>query len=456
MTSSRSTGILLGILLLFSPSFAYAKSIRHAKNPVRDTYIVRLQPDSNSEKLGPELSRKHGGYMKQHYRSAINGFTVVLPRAAAEAMLNDSRVLSIEEDAIAEYSATQTVGMDLWNLDRVDQRSRPPYGTGYQGAYTYCATGSPVKIFILDSGVMAMHMEFRVSGPYYASRVTSGYDVTPEYYTGVARGGSADFPCPNPPECAPGESCWPFQSATSAYMLNGGHGTAVASLAAGNTFGIAKRATVVPVRVGDCFGWVRMSAVIAAIEWILQTGHIPGSPAVANMSFGWRYPVACTDLYSKPDCAEENYYTYRAAVEEAVDNMIDAGISVVAAAGNQSVDVWEVSPARIPRVITVAATDLLDARWTSSNWGSGVDLFAPGHNVRSAHIFDHWSERPDGERSGTSFAAPMVTGAIAKYLEVHPSATPADVAWWITTNATANAVYGAGSSPNRLLYTPCE
>lgn len=203
-----------------------------------------------------------------------------------------------------------------------------------------------------------------------------------------------------------------------------GHGTHVAGTAGGVNVGVAKNSTIHPVRVLDCQGSGFYSQIIAGVDWV-AANYI--TPAVANMSLGG--PAS-------------------SSLDAAVNNAIDAGVSFVVAAGNDDNDACNTSPARVPNAITVASSTISDQRSGFSNTGTCVDIFAPGSDIYSAI--------PGGYDSfnGTSMAAPHVAGVAALYLESNMSASPAEVANAIITNATLDKITDAGSgTPNRLLFS---
>jgi serine protease len=252
--------------------------------------------------------------------------------------------------------------------------------------YTYTTTAANVRAYIIDTGIHAGHADF-------GGRVGGGY-------TAILDGrGTADC---------------------------NGHGTHVAGTVGGATWGVAKGVLLVPVRVLGCTGSGTTSGVLAGVDWV-TANHV--KPAVANMSLGGGASTA---------------------LDAAVQNSIAAGVSYVVAAGNNGANACAYSPARVANAITVGATTSTDSRASFSNYGTCLDLFAPGQYIGSAW---HTSNTASNSISGTSMAAPHVAGAAAILLSANPGATPATVAAALIANATPNKVIGTGAgSANRLLF----
>jgi len=255
------------------------------------------------------------------------------------------------------------------------------------GTYTYNYTGAGVHAYIVDTGINASHTQF-------TGRVGAGYD---------------------------------FIQNDSTPQDGNGHGTHVAGTVGGTIYGVAKGVTLHAVRVLDAAGSGTTAGVINGINWV-RTNAI--KPAVANMSLGGGYS---------------------ASLNNAVAAAVTSGVSFAVAAGNSNANACNYSPASTPSAITVGATTSTDARASYSNYGSCLDVFAPGSSITSAW---YSSNSATNTISGTSMASPHVAGAVALYLQANPSATTSAVSSWITSNATTGVVTGAGSgSPNRLLYT---
>lgn len=206
-----------------------------------------------------------------------------------------------------------------------------------------------------------------------------------------------------------------------------GHGTHVAGTIGGSTFGVAKSVLLRGVRVLNCSGSGSNSGVIAGVDWV-RLNRI--NPAVANMSLGGGAS---------------------SALDTAVNNLSNSGVAIAVAAGNSNANACNSSPARAANAITVGSTTTTDARSSFSNFGSCLDLFAPGSGIQSAW----WtSNTATATLSGTSMASPHVAGVAALYKQANPSASAATIRNAIVNNATTNVVTSPGTgSPNRLLYS---
>jgi subtilisin family serine protease len=254
------------------------------------------------------------------------------------------------------------------------------------GTYNYDTTGAGVTVFVVDSGIRMTHSQF-------GGRAESGWDFVDN---------DAD--------------------ATDCY----GHGTHVAATVGGSTYGVAKNVKLVALRVFDCNGGGSFSTFIEALDWAVA--HKPAGPSVISFS-------GSGVVYGPAD--------------DAVQRAVAAGIPVVLAAGNDGGDACNVSPGRVPAALTVGSVDSDDVRAPTSDFGSCVDVFAPGVDILSATI---GSDSSSTFMSGTSSAAPHVTGIVARYLQNNPSATPAQVSASVVESSTTGVVVDAQGSPNRLAY----
>lgn len=316
------------------------------------------------------------------YGYALDGFSARLTDEEFVRLRNDKRVKYIEPDRIIRIFGSQTNA--TWGIDRVDQRDLPLNQT-----YTWDATGQGVRAYIIDTGIRYDHAEF-------GGRASFGFD---------AFGGNGSD--------------------------GNGHGTHVAGTVGGTTYGVAKSALLIAVRVLDNNGSGTTTGVIAGMDWVAGNAI---KPAVANMSLGGGASTATDD---------------------AVARMYDAGIPVIVAAGNgdrlgRAQDACNYSPARAPKAYTIGATTSTDAKASYSNYGNCVNLFAPGSSITSAW---YTSNTAINTISGTSMASPHVAGGAALFLEKNPGATAQQVYDAITTNSTKNKVTSSNTTNNHLLYT---
>lgn len=317
------------------------------------------------------------------YGNLLPGFSVELTADQLSALEKDPMVAYIEPDGYA-YTTSVTQNNATWGLDRIDQRTLP-----LDGNYVYTATGEGVTAYIIDTGVRTTHNEF-------GSRAKRGFD---------AFGGDS-------------EDC-------------NGHGTHVAGTVGGNVFGVAKKSTLVGVRVLDCNGSGSWSGVIAGMDWVASDAN---GPSVANMSLGGGVSTAIND---------------------AVARMYDAGVPVIVAAGNgdrlgREQPACNYSPASAPKAYTVGATANTDGKTSFSNYGDCVDIFAPGASITAAW---HTSNTATNTISGTSMAAPHVAGVAALYLQNNKSASSQAVYNYLTETSTKGVVTNSKTVNNHMLYS---
>jgi subtilisin family serine protease len=325
--------------------------------------------------------RANGGTIIARYEHVYRGFAARMDAQAVQAIRGNLEVMLVQPNGVASIAGTQSP-TPSWGLDRIDQRNLP-----LDNRFTYANEGAGVHAYIIDTGILLAHTDF-------TGRMGNGFDA-------ITTGGTAN-------DC-------------------NGHGTHVAGTTAGTTYGIAKKATVHPVRVLSCSGSGSFAQVIAGMNWVTANRV---QPAVANMSLGGGKDVA-TNL--------------------AADSMVRKGnVALAVASGNSNVNACNASPASAPLPLTVNATANTDARASFSNFGPCTDLFAPGVNITSDWIGSNSATRTI---SGTSMATPHVAGALALYRAASPSATAEQVFATLLGDATANKVTSPGTgSPNKLLY----
>lgn len=369
---------LIGLSLLAFSAEGGEGAVRRKSQPIPGSYIVVLDGTGTAESPTSFARSYPKAKVRRSLSKAIKGLVIEASDVEATKIARDPRVRFVEEDSVVTASGS-------WGLDRIDQRALP-----LDGRFFPNGTGSGVTVFVVDTGIAAGHPEF-------GGRVAPGF-------TSVNDGNGTS-------DCS-------------------GHGTHVAGVVAGSTQGVARAATLVPVRVLDCKGSGSVSSVLAGLEWVL---HQPTRPAVVNISLGGSLSYV-VDLY--------------------VEALAFFGFTPVVAAGNDGQDACRTSPARTPDAITVGATTAGDSRAAFSNYGTCIDIFAPGVNISSAS-----TSAPNGigVKSGTSFAAPFVAGAAALLLEKHPWAMAPDISETLKTYATTGVLAGGNDgSPNRLLFVPAD
>ncbi len=327
---------------------------------------------------------------RDHGASDVDRFSTALEGFSAK--LSDSAVAALRTNPnVAFIEADQRVSIDATQSPATWGLDRiDQRNLPLNNSYTYTPTGQGVTAYIVDTGVLGTHNEF-------SGRMAAGYTAIND--------GRGTTDC-------------------------NGHGTHVAGTVGGTTYGVAKQVTIRPVRVLDCNGSGTTSGVIAGVDWV-TSNHAAGAPAVANMSLGGGVS---------------------SALDTAVNNSIADGVTYAVAAGNENTNACNGSPSRVGAALTVGSTTSTDARSSFSNYGSCLDIFAPGSSITSAW---HTGTSATNTISGTSMATPHVAGVAALYLQGNPSASPATVGNAITSTATTGVVSGAQTgSPNRLLYSP--
>jgi aqualysin 1 len=304
------------------------------------------------------------------------------------ARMSEDEALTLSEDDRVRFVEEDSV------VEAIATQSSPPWGLDridesalpLSRTYSYTTTGAGVNAYIIDTGIRRTHTQF-------GGRALAGFDAI-----GDGRNGN---------DCH-------------------GHGTHVAGTVGGSTYGVAKSVRLFTVRVLSCSGSGSTSGVIAGVDWVTRN-H--AKPAVANMSLGGGASTA---------------------MDTAVRNSIAAGVTYSIAAGNSNQNAANFSPARVGEAITVGATTSSDTRSSFSNFGSGVDIFAPGSAILSA-----WrtSDTATATISGTSMAAPHVAGVAARFLQGSPGSSPASVRNAIVSTANLNRLSGLPSgTANRLLF----
>ncbi|MDV7639013.1 S8 family peptidase [Acinetobacter baumannii] len=327
---------------------------------------------------------------KQHAGKVLQSYDTVLKGFAI--YLPDTAGTAFIE-AMKKNPQVLSVESDtIVNIDATTQ-SNPDWGLDridqkalpLNSAYSYLQTGSGTTAYIVDTGILSSHQEF-------SGRVLSGY-------TAISDGNGTT-------DC-------------------NGHGTHVAGTVGGTTYGVAKNVNLVPIRILGCDGSGASSNVIAGLDWILKNGK---KPAVVNMSLGG---------------------ATSSSLDSAVENLYNNGYVMVVAAGNSNTDACTSSPARVSKAITVAATDNTDTRASYSNYGSCVDIFAPGSQINSSWIGSNTATKI---LNGTSMATPHVAGVVAEMLQSTPTASPQTISTNLLNQASSNVVKNPSGSPNRLLY----
>ena len=369
---------------------------------IEGEFFLGLKPDYDSGVFGQRLKNDFNLVVKNVWDIKRTKILWVLGQdadAIRASNLPEIKYMSYNGWAHAHQEECQvTSHPGVWGLDRTDQREALSYTNPTSPLAVYehgMNTGAGVNAYITDTGIDITHSTF-------GGRAVWGY---------TAEGISGDDD-------------------------GNGHGTHVSGTIGGIEYGLAKEVNLIAVKVLSDLGSGPWSATLDGLSWIQQQ-HTTGQGSVVNMSLG--------------GTGEQ------AAIEDLIGQMFTEGICFGISAGNSDADACNYTPARTPEAVTVAATDVEDVTASFTNYGSCVDIHAPGVTVRSSVP----NEGTD-EYSGTSMSAPHVVGVMARYISSFGEgyAPPAqDVTDWLISTATVDAITfrpGHSSSANLLLYGPCS
>lgn len=336
----------------------------------------------HAQKVGGLVSAfglEANGVKVQHvYGTVLEGFAAKLSPANLRKLRADSRVKYISPNTQIKLAGTQADA--TWGLDRIDQRDLPLNKT-----YNYAETAPNVTVYVIDTGIRTTHTEFE-------DRASMGVNLVKD-----GKGGDCH-----------------------------GHGSHVAGIIGGKTYGVARQVKLVGVKVVNCQGRANAADLIAGINWVASN---KSGPSVLNYSI------------SGPA---------RPSLDEAVRGAISKGVISVIAAGNDGRDACQNSPARVKEAIVVMNTDDNDNRYNTSNYGSCTDIAAPGTRIKSAYKDNDTKLR---EMTGTSMATPHVAGAAALLLAQNPNMTQAQVKAKLIETSSKDKIKNIGrNSPNRLLF----
>jgi len=385
--------LLVGIFALsFVPSTSQGQTdkLRTVKNPIPNQYIVVLE----------EWATRGGNTSGELVTEAVvEELNIVYGGRTERIFKHALNGYSVELSPKQAESLSQDPRVKYIEQDGVVYANTTQTGATWgldridqrdrpmDGNYNYTPTGSGVNAYIIDTGIRRTHAQF-------GGRAFAGYDA-------IGDGQNSN-------DC-------------------NGHGTHVAGTVGGSTYGVAKNVRLYAVRVLNCSGSGSNSGVIAGMDWVAANRVLP---AVANMSLGGGASTATDD---------------------AVQRTINAGVTMVVAAGNDNLNACNYSPARAANAITVGSTTDTDARSSFSNFGTCLDIFAPGSSITSAW---YTSDTATNTISGTSMASPHVAGVAALYLQNNTSASPASVRSELVNTASVNKLTGIGTgSPNLLIYS---
>lgn len=390
--------VLVVITVSFVASALYFASPRtsgkggklfRSENSIPGKYIVVLEPDAEFRLSDRRSIESAVTELAGEYNAGVTAvYDAALQGFAAEMSPEDAALLSRDDRVRFVEEDSVTFVSGVQTSSDWGLDRIDQRDLPLNGAFMYSQTGNGVNAYVIDSGIRVTHAEF-------GGRASVAFDAVNDGQNG--------------------NDCH-------------GHGTHVAGTIGSTTYGVAKNVNLRAVRVLPCSGFGSVSAMINGINWVTANRI---EPAVVNMS-----------VYVS---------TISNSLNTAINNSVASGVPYIVAAGNNGNDACLYSPASASGALAVGATGSDDARASYSNFGSCVDIFAPGTGITS---LSHLSDSGIRTMSGTSMAAPMVAGAAALFLEAEPNASPATVSNRIRLDATSGAVTNIDTvSPNKLLYS---
>lgn len=364
---------------------------KYAGRVKANSYVVTLKDDVNKAELLASQAEIASSVTHAEWDARLlNGFAGVFNAEQLNALRSSEFVKSIHEDGIYTIQGVQTdAAWGLGRLTSTDRLTGNDLSLNYTYVYDDAVQGSGVDIYVVDTGINTAHVDFG------------------------------------------GRSTFGFAAGTLPSVDDHGHGTHVAAIATGTRYGVAKLANTIAVKVLDASGGGTLANVVSGFNYVLTAASATGRPSIASASLGGGASTA---------------------IDAAVQALVDAGIHVVVAAGNSNVDAGTTSPARVAGAITVGAASITDAKASFSNYGSIVDIWAPGVDITSAFI---GSTTATHVYSGTSQATPHVSGLAALYISLNGNTTPADLATSLPSLSGVLSGIPSGTI-NRLAHSTAE